>query len=98
MRFVTVLPSLVVLVGATVSNVIDVEQTCSDATHIGLIVPAAGAGNLEVSNDGVNWATLLALTAGAKVLDIPFKWLRVTLTAAASGSDVAIGMSKQWES
>ena len=98
MRFLGFLPDFVVPVGASDSNVIGAELFLGDATRIGLTIPTAGAGKLRVSNDNVTWFDHTDLTAGAVSLDpIPFKWMKITLTAAASGTDVHIGLSKQWE-
>lgn len=99
MRFLTVLPDLVIPNGATDSNVIDTEIELSDATKIGLLVGASGAGKIKVSNDNVTFFDHTDLVASKAVsLDpLPFKYLKVTLSVAAVGA-VHVGLSKQWES
>jgi hypothetical protein len=96
-RFISVLPAFIVAVGESISNILTAVNSYGDSTLIGLTIPTAGAGKLEVSNDKTAWFALKDLAAGATTVEIPFAYARVNLTTPASGTAVTIGVSKQWE-
>ncbi|HJY21611.1 MAG TPA: hypothetical protein VJ279_01930 [Hanamia sp.] len=94
---ITKLPDLVIPDGSSDSQIVKAAEVYNDAYDLGFI-SGVTTGDIQVSNDGVTFTKLKALTAStAEVIMIPFLFFRIHLAAAASGADVHISLSKRWD-